>query len=129
MTNKLTADEHKAIFEPLYAKHYEPGDLGRIRSKPFDQPEIARQWDALFAEGRDLMAKGDPTSPTAIDLARRWMALVSQFTGGDPALHERAARVWEDAMTSPKAAGKLPVDQPLWDFVGKAMSAAKKARA
>ncbi|HEY1709642.1 MAG TPA: hypothetical protein VGG10_15345 [Rhizomicrobium sp.] len=72
------------------------------------------------------MAKGDPTSPAAVDMARRWMALVEQFTGGDTGLHERAARVWKDAIADPNNAGRLPVDQPLWDFVGKAIAELKE---
>ena len=44
------------------------------------------------AEAKDLMAKGDPGSPAAIDLARRWSEMVKAFTQGDPALARRSAR-------------------------------------
>ncbi|MEI9992840.1 MAG: MerR family transcriptional regulator [Rhizomicrobium sp.] len=127
MTAKPGKDDMNAIFDPLIAKHYEPGDLEALKARAgdHDPDAIARQWDGLFAEARGLMAQGDPASPAAADLARRWAALTRQFTQGDPALGERAAKVWKDAMADPDAQAKLPMDPALWDFVGKAMAALK----
>jgi DNA-binding transcriptional MerR regulator len=126
MTKPSTQDL-KEIFDPLIAKRYTPDDLAALKARgaSFDQADITRRWDALFAQARDLMAKGDPTSPAAIDLARRWSALVNLFTQGDPALAERAAQVWKDAMADPAAAPKLPVDPAMFEFVGKATTALK----
>jgi DNA-binding transcriptional MerR regulator len=127
MTTKATPEEMKAIFDPLIEKTYTQQDLDALKARgtTFDQADITRQWDALFAEARELMAKGDPTSPAALDLARRWGALVGQFTGGDPKLAEGARKVWTDAMADPKASQKLPIDPAMFAFIGKASAALK----
>lgn len=125
MTTKASPEELKTLLDPLIAKHYRPEDLEKLKARrqQFDQADIGRQWDGLFAEARRLMAIGDPDSPASVDLARRWMALADQFTGGDTALGGRVTRVWQDAVDDPKMAGKLPFDRPLFDFMGKAIAA------
>ena len=127
MTAKPKTEDLQKIFDPLIAKHYSADDLAALkaRSGEYDPADIKRQWDGLFDEARTLMAKGDPASPAAVDLARRWMALTEQFTRGDPGLTERAAKVWKEAMADPAAQGKLPVDPAMWDFVGKSVAALK----
>ncbi|MFX8685103.1 hypothetical protein ABTM63_20200, partial [Acinetobacter baumannii] len=71
-----------------------------------------------------LMERGvDPASPEAIDLARRWKALQDQFTLGDPAIAQKAAAMWRDAMADPTAAPRLPMKPELWGFVARAAEA------
>jgi hypothetical protein len=72
------------------------------------------------------MAKGDPASPAARDLARRWQMQVAKFTGGDPELFHRMGKVWQDAMADPAAAPKLPLNPELFAFIGTAQAALKK---
>lgn len=129
MTSKTSPQDMKEIFEPLIAKHYTPEDLETLKAQAgsFDQAEVTRTWNGLFAEAKELMAKGDPASPAALDLARRWSGMVKAFTQGDPGLAQKAGAVWKEAMADPKAAPGLPVDAALWAFVGKAMEALKAA--
>lgn len=126
MTRKATDEEMKAIFDPLAAKHFTPEQLAELGKRPTNQAEATREWDALIAEAKALMAKGDPASPAAIDLARRWQAQVAKFTGGDPELFKRAGQVWKDAMADPEAAPKLPMNPEIFAFVGKAMENLKE---
>ena len=127
LTTKPSTQDLKEIFDPLIAKRYTPDDLAALKARAirYDPADITRRWDALFVEARALMAKGDPTSPAAIGLARRWAAMVVLFTQGDPAMAQRAAQVWKDAMADPAAAPKLPVDPAMFEFVGKATAALK----
>lgn len=125
MTAKPSEDEMKAIFEPLTQKHFTAEQLAELGKRPHDQAEAARDWEALIAEAKALMAKGDPNSPDAKDLARRWFAQVGKFTGGDPELFGRLGNVWKDALADPKAAPKLPMSPELFAFVGKAWAAAQ----
>lgn len=127
MTTKATSEEMKAIFDPLISKHYTQEDLDALKARgdTFDQAEVTRTWNGLFAEAKDLAAKGDPASPAALDLARRWSKMVSAFTQGDPALAQKAGAVWKEAVSDPKAAPGLPIDASIWAFVGKAMEALK----
>jgi len=130
MTTKATPEEMeemKKIFDPLIEKHYTQADLDALKTREvtFDQAEVTRTWNGLFAEAKALAAKGDPASPAALDLARRWSKMVSAFTQGDPALAQKAGAVWKDAINDPKAAPGLPIDASIWAFVAKAMEALK----
>jgi DNA-binding transcriptional MerR regulator len=125
MTTKAQTDEMKAILDPLVAKHFTSNEINGLSGHSYDQQEASHQWEALIAEAKTLIAKGDPGSPEAADLARRWMALVSQFSGGDPVLAAKAKNVWSEAMADPEAAPKLPLNTEIFAFVGKAWALAK----
>jgi len=71
-------------------------------------------------------AKGDPASPAALDLARRWKAQLELFTKGDPGVTQKVQRVWNDAMADPKAAPQLPLNPEIFAFVGKAQARLKE---
>jgi len=66
------------------------------------------------------MAKGDPTSDAARDLARRWQAQVKLFTEGNPAMNQKVLGIWKEAMADPNAAPKLPLNPEIFAFVQKA---------
>jgi DNA-binding transcriptional MerR regulator len=127
MASKPSEDDMQAIFDPLAEKHFTPEQLAELRQKNFDQAEAAREWEALISEAKGLMEKGDPSSPEAIALARRWNAQIAKFTGGDPDLMKRAGAVWRDAMADPEAAPQLPLGPSVFTFIGKATEAAKAA--
>lgn len=127
MSIKPTDAEMKQIFDPLAEKHFTPEQLAELSNKPFDHAAAAREWDALITEAKMLMAKGDTSSPEAMDMARRWQAQVGKFTGGAPELFSRLGNVWKDAMADPKAAPKLPMNPEIFAFVGQALAAAKKS--
>jgi len=56
-----------------------------------------KEWPELIAEVRAEMDKGtDPKSPVVQALARRWMALVQEFTGGDPGIEKAVKQVWTE---------------------------------
>jgi DNA-binding transcriptional MerR regulator len=128
MTTKAQHEEMKAIFDPIVEKHFTPDEMKELGQRAYDQQEVSRAWDGLMAEAKALMAKGDPGSAEAMDLARRWMALVGQFTGGDPKLAAKVKSVWNDAMADPKAAPKLPLNPEIFAFVGEAWKKAQAAR-
>jgi DNA-binding transcriptional MerR regulator len=120
--------EMKAIFEPLIAKHYDADSLETLSQRPpFDQAAISRAWADLHADANAAMAKGDPTTPEAMDVARRWDDLVGQFTGGDSKIAASLANVWKDALSDPSTAPKLNHSPGLMEFVQKAREAALKA--
>ena len=126
----MSDQEMKAVFQPIVDKHFNDADRAGMapRVQQWDQAEVTAQWDALFADCKALMAKGaDPASPEATDLARRWMAQVGKFTGGDPKLFAKSAAVWKDAMGDPDAAPKLPANPEMFAFIGKAEAARKAA--
>lgn len=126
MNTKLRTEDWKEMFDPLIQKNYAPEDLAKASGQHFNQEEVSRQWNTLFEDAKAVMAKGDPYSPEAMDVARRWSGLVNQFTQGDPRLTEGSAKVWKDAFADPKVAQRLPVGADLFAFVGKAMQRLKE---
>jgi DNA-binding transcriptional MerR regulator len=128
MTTPEQRTEMKAIFDPLIERHYTEEERAALRARSYDQADVARVWDGLMAEARTLMAKGDPASPEAKDLARRWKSQVNQFTGGDPAIAAKAKAVWSEAMADPGAASKLPLNPEIFAFIEKAWKAAEENR-
>ena len=117
---KAQQDEMKAIFDPLTEKHFSPEERQALSQRAFDQQEAANAWDGLIAECKTLMAKGDTKSPAAMDLARRWMDLVGQFTGGDMQLAGKVKTMWNEALADPAQATKLPLTPEMFAFVGTA---------
>ncbi|HWA92462.1 MAG TPA: MerR family transcriptional regulator [Rhizomicrobium sp.] len=122
MTKKADPTEMKAIFDPLAAKHFTAEENARLRQKSFDQEEASRSWESLIDEAKALMAKGDPYSDAARDLARRWQAQVRLFTQGDPKVDAKVRAMWSEAMADPKAAPRLPLNPEIFAFVRKAAS-------
>lgn len=121
----MTTDRDQALqdaLRPAMERNFSDEDRRRLAetTPPFDQAEVSREWDALFAEAKALQAAGDPTSPQAQDLARRWFAQVARFTGGDPAMFAKVKAVWTDSMADPETAGRLPMDPALMAFVSEA---------
>jgi DNA-binding transcriptional MerR regulator len=130
MSDPMTDQEAKALFEPLSQKHFTAEELAALKARNFgadEQAEAGDAWAKLTAECKALMETGDPTSPEAMDLAGRWQAQVAKFTQGDPALAAKSAAMWKDAMADPAAAPRLPLNPEMFAFIGKA-DAARKAR-
>lgn len=115
--------EHQALAE----KHYTPEQLAALKARAFtaeDQARVSQAWNEVFADAERLKG-GDPGSPEALDLARRWRALVEAFTQGDPALGKAAAGFNRELMSRPDMAQTLP-SKDVWAF---AMEAIERLRA
>jgi len=128
VTTREQHEEMKALFDPIMERYFSEDDRRVLGQRAFDQQVASRGWDALMTEAKTLMAKGDSGSPEAVDLAHRWMALVGQFTGGDPKLAAKVKSVWTDAMADPAAAPKLPLNPEIFAFVGEAWKKAHAAK-
>jgi DNA-binding transcriptional MerR regulator len=127
MTTRGQHEEMKAIFDPIVDKHFTAEERATLGQRAYDQQEASRAWDGLMSEAKALMAKGDTTSAAAMDLATRWMAMVGQFTGGDPEIAAKVKSVWSDAMADPNTAPKLPLNPEIFAFVGEAWKNAQAA--
>jgi DNA-binding transcriptional MerR regulator len=110
------------LLEPHMRAHFSGAEMEETARRPFDQEKIGQDWDDLIAEAKALMVKGDPASPAALDLARRWRAQVEQFTRGDTGVTARVQAVWQDAMADPNAAPALPLNPEILAFIGKAQA-------
>jgi DNA-binding transcriptional MerR regulator len=125
MTRNTTAAEMRDLLHPFTTKHFTSDDIQKARESapPFDQEQVSRDWEQLFAEVHALMAAGDSTSQEALAVARRWKAMVNAFSP-DPNLKAKAQAVWQDAMADPEVAPKLPIDPGVFAFIGKVLQQA-----
>ena len=136
MDRKLSDEEWSELFDPLVRKHYSPEQLETLTARrqalaarsDWDQGRFHRAWGELIAEAARLQDpagpnRGDPTTPAAADLARRWMDMVAQFDGGDPEVRAKSKAMWTEALSEPETAAKLPFSKEVWLFVAEANAA------
>ena len=124
MTDKRN-DDLTAAYEAVAAKHFSPPDQATLAANGYrglDQPNAG--WESLHEEAGRLMKTGDPRSPEAMDLARRWMGKVFEATGGDPALTKKLKRVARETHEQPAFAAASSSSNEMMDFVAQAYGAA-----
>jgi DNA-binding transcriptional MerR regulator len=81
-----------------------------------------RAWALLIADARAEHAAGtDPRDPRVQEIARRWRALIDEFTGGDPGILDGLQRMYREE--GPEAASRGGVDAELMAYVGEALRA------
>jgi DNA-binding transcriptional MerR regulator len=74
-----------------------------------DQREADRKWGELYAGVRELTGRGaDPGGPEAQALASRWMALVAEFTRGDPGITAGLKKFWQQMRALPEERAPIP---------------------
>lgn len=124
MTDTRKADI-RAAYEAVAARHFSPADRAALDSNGYggmDRPDA--DWEALHDEAAKVMKTGDPRSPEAIDLARRWMSKVFEVTGGDPTLTRKMKAAAREAHEQPAFAAASSVSNAMMDFVAQAYGAA-----
>ncbi len=138
MSGKIDKTVWQEVIEPIAQRHYTPEEIEIIRQKKmafmeradFEPDAFTKAWGVLIAEARALMAKGEATSPEAMDFARRWNAFAAQAmpaVATDPALRAKTHAVWEEAMADPQSAARMPITPDLLAFVRTAADAYRAA--
>lgn len=128
----VSVEEFLATMEAMtmFEKHYTEEQLRQLeeRRKTLGEErirQVEQEWPRLIAEVRAEMDKGtDPASETVQQLARRWMGLVREFTGGDPGIQQSLNRMYRD---EPAVQQRTGIDPALSAYVQQALAAAKKA--
>jgi MerR family transcriptional regulator, thiopeptide resistance regulator len=121
MTTPLDSGEMGALLKPFTERHLSESDRAAVKAKIPDQDQAALNWYAMLAEAYALMKTGDPTSPEAQDMARRWSAINEQITADDPTIKAKARAVWDDAMKDPAVAAKMALNREIFAFVRQAV--------
>jgi len=84
-----------------------------------------RAWADLIAEAEAARVAGtDPSAPQMQEIARRWRALIEQFTGGDPGIRESLGRMYREEGV--ERASRGAVSSQLMAYVGQALSASEE---
>jgi DNA-binding transcriptional MerR regulator len=83
--------------------------------------QVEAEWPILIAEVRTAIANGvAPDSPTAQQLAQRWMGLVEEFTGGNPQIAQAVSTMYQQ---EPAVAQQQGLDESLFRFIEQANAA------
>ena len=112
-------------YEAIASKHLTEDDQITLLENGFDgmdKPDPV--WDALIAEGKQIMQTCEPDSAEAMDLARRWMEQVNLATGGSRDLNEKVREVAREMHQQPHFQEATPSSPDLMDFIGRAYGAA-----
>ncbi|RPH55628.1 MerR family transcriptional regulator [bacterium] len=113
----------------MFEKHYTPEQLREIEERgrtlgPERIREVEAEWPRLIAQVRAEMDQGtDPASETVQGLARRWKALVEEFTGGNPGIERSVATLYKE---EPAARSRMGLDPEIFEYVNRAMAAMKE---
>jgi hypothetical protein len=83
-------------------------------------------WNEIIPKVRAAMENGvDPTSPEMLALARRWKALVEEFTGGDPAIANAVKTMYNnEGPALQEKLGNVPTPE-MFEYIGRSFAALK----
>jgi DNA-binding transcriptional MerR regulator len=82
-----------------------------------------RDWAELIAAAQaERDAGSNPSDPRVQELARRWQALIEQFTGGDPGIRANLERMYGEE--GPQKASRGMVDPELMAYMREALERA-----
>jgi len=116
----LQAIEEMTMFEKYYTQDQLAQLAARGQKLGEDRMrEVAAEWPRLIAAVRAEQAKGtDPKDPAMQALAKRWQALIEEFTGGDAGIRQSLTAFYRG---EPQAASQHGLDDELMRYVGQAM--------
>ena len=89
----------------MIEKYYTPEQLETLARRREELGEEVMQqapqrWAELQSSVQEARDAGmEPTDPMAQELARRWFALVSEFTGGDPGIFQSLKTMYQNENT------------------------------
>ena len=87
--------------------------------------EVEGEWRDLFEKVQLAMDRGeDPASEPVKRLARKWLALVQEFTGGDPGITQSLGNLYREKPDTPNQFG-MKVDPAVFGYIGKTIEAVK----
>ena len=86
--------------------------------------EVRDSWNEIIPKVRTAMvANVDPTSPEIQGIAKRWKALVEEFTGGDPKIAQAVKTMYEnEGPTLQQHLGEVPTPE-MFAYMSKAFAA------
>jgi DNA-binding transcriptional MerR regulator len=111
---------------------YTPEQLGYLKNRAQLVGEeriqqVQQEWPVLIAQVRAEMEKGtDPTAREVLELARRWVGLINEFTGGNPGIERSVGRLWNEQGDSLVAQyGTQYESRDLYEYLGPGLAAVK----
>ncbi len=93
--------------------------VGEVRAR-----EVRDAWNEIIPAVRAAMQAGvDPAAPEMLAIARRWRALVDEFTAGDPGIANAVRTMYEhEGPTLEEKLGEVPTPE-MFAYMAKAFAA------
>jgi MerR family transcriptional regulator, thiopeptide resistance regulator len=114
------------VTEKLWQEVYSQEQIARLNARDYTDDDAAHHqklWATLIAQADQLRILGASDSPEALDLGRRWFALVREFTQGDGDLALSGRQFYEEGFKSPETTAHMPFSKPVWDYIGQVAKA------
>ncbi len=112
----------------MYDKYFTDEQMQKLERRkevvgPERIAEVEAEWPRLIAQVRaELEAGTEPSHPRVVELARRWMGLVEEFTGGDAGLAKSVRNLYQG---EPQMRQKTGLDAGLMEYVSKAIESTR----
>jgi DNA-binding transcriptional MerR regulator len=120
--------EVTCMFEKYYTQ--EQAEAIKKRAELLGQERIHQveaDWQELIAQARAEMENGtNPASESVQVLARRWMELIREFTGGDAGIEKSLKAMYQQE--GPEVASRGAVDSALSEYMGRAIARLKEVK-
>jgi DNA-binding transcriptional MerR regulator len=110
MASKLTRPTyfHPALV-PHQHKYFGPDEIEAFASREgFDQEREIAIFVGMIDELKELATNGDPNSPAALDLGRRWKAHTAAIAPAGQDVARRMRNMVRDALADPVTAPQMP---------------------
>jgi DNA-binding transcriptional MerR regulator len=128
----VSTEEFLKIIEvtSMLDKYYTPEQMAELKQRRETLgDERIRQaegdWKELMEQVQAEMDRGtDPADERVQQLARRWMGLVQEFTGGNPGIEKSLGRMYQEE-TAVAGLDTAHMRQ-MMEYVGRAMAASRK---
>ncbi|HET6764364.1 MAG TPA: MerR family transcriptional regulator [Longimicrobiaceae bacterium] len=128
MAETVSAEDFLRTIEAttMFDKYFTPEQQEQVRQRGEQVGserirEVEAEWPRLIAEVREAIDRGDdPAGEHAQGLARRWMGLVGEFTGGDPGLSRSLGEMYQG---QPEVRQQYGLDPDMFQFIGAATKA------
>jgi DNA-binding transcriptional MerR regulator len=123
---EVSVDEFLKTIEEMtmFEKYMTEEQLETLRKRgeavgPQRMKEVQEEWPRLIEEVRAEMQRGtDVHSPQVQALAKRWMSLVNEFSGGDAAIETSVANMYR---SEPGAAERFGFDVKVFEYLKPAL--------
>lgn len=116
----IEAIERMTMFEKYYTKE-QLETLARRREQLGEErmQQAPQEWTTLMRDVREHMKAGtDPKDERVQALAKKWRALIDEFTGGDPGIERSLRNMYQNES---RVAEQQGLDREMGDYIAKAL--------
>jgi MerR family transcriptional regulator, thiopeptide resistance regulator len=123
MTQQAWTPEMEAIAQKAYTPE-QRAVLAAQSLTPEEEARVSASWAAIWAD-IDRLGISRATTPEGLDVGRRALAMIRQFTRGDAALWNAGGQFWKGVSEDPAASAQTGYDQARWAFMAAAFGELK----